>query len=243
MTHKKTAVVSGASSGIGLAITKKLLAMDFRVSGIGRDFSRVAPDSAHFTPWQIDLAVLDQLPAQLKRLTGTLETLDTVVCCAGRGIFGGLEEFSYEQIRQLVDLNFTSQVYLVRALLPLLKRRKQGNVIFIGSESALSGGPKGAVYSGTKFALRGLAQALRQECASSGVAVTIINPGMVRSPFFDTLHFQPGADEANYLLPEDVAECVAMVLASRAGTVMDEINLSPQKKVIQFRKPPGGDPY
>ncbi|MCK5307276.1 MAG: SDR family oxidoreductase, partial [Zetaproteobacteria bacterium] len=123
------------------------------------------------------------------------------------------------------------------ALLPGMKQRKSGTLIFMGSETALDGAKRGTVYSASKFGLRGLAQSLRLECATSGVRVGIINPGMVKTEFFDQLDFQPGVDPDNYILPEDVAEAVLLVLEARYGTVFDEINLSPQKKVILSPKP------
>jgi len=107
----------------------------------------------------------------------------------------------------------------------------------MGSEAALAGGKRGAIYSAAKFGLRGLAQALRQECAASGLRISIINPGMVKTGFFDELNFKPGDATDNYIMPEDVAGAVQLILESRAGTVFDEINLSPQKKVIRFPKP------
>jgi short-subunit dehydrogenase len=160
--------------------------------------------------------------------------LNASVCNAGQGRFGALEEFSYARIRGLMDLNFTSHAFLVRAFLPLLKKAGRGDLVFIGSEAALQGTQKGSLYCASKFALRGFAQALRQECPRAGLRVSIVNPGMVRTPFFDELDFAPGPDPANFVLPEDVAQAVSMILAARPGTVFDEINLSPQKRVIEF---------
>lgn len=237
MSDKHTIVVTGASSGIGRATAALLLEKGHTVIGIGRDFSKYPLADSNFTGLSIDLSDLNKLPGSLNALTSQHTNIDVVVCCAGSGRFGSLEEFSYEQIRQLLDLNLTSQLYLARALLPGMKQRGSGNVIFMGSEAGLQGGKRGAVYSVAKFGLRGLAQSLRQECAASGVRVSIINPGMVKTEFFNELEFQPGNEPDNYILPEDVALAVLAVLEARYGTVIDEINLSPQKKVVQFRKP------
>ena len=234
---QKTILVSGASSGIGRAVTTLLLEQGYRVTGLARDFSKFHCRDKHFTAVPMDLSDLDKLPAQLDALLGKEPAIDGVVCCAGSGRFGSLEEFSYTQIRSLLDLNLTSQIYLVRALLPGMKQRDSGNIIFMGSEAALAGGKRGAIYSAAKFGLRGLAQALRQECAASGLRISIINPGMVKTGFFDELNFKPGDATDNYIMPEDVAGAVQLILESRAGTVFDEINLSPQKKVIRFPKP------
>ena len=136
----------------------------------------------------------------------------------------------------MLMVNLGSYAMICRQLVPYFKTRGKGNIVFIGSESGLRAGKKGAVYSATKFGLRGLSGALRDECAASGVRVTLINPGLVRTAFFDNLDFRPGEDRENYLVPEDVADAVALSLASPTGTVIDEINLSPQKKVIRNRK-------
>ena len=227
--------MTGASAGIGAAICRRLLADGHQVVGVARDFSKFGPAVDRFHAAEIDLSELEPLPGRLKGLAREHDDVDVVVCNAGRGQFGSLEEFSYSQIRSLVDLNFTSQAYVVRTFLPKMKERVGGDVLFIGSEAALSGGRRGAVYSASKWALRGFAQTLRDECARKGVRVAVINPGMVRTTFFDDLHFAPGDEEANALLPEEVAEAVAFVLSSRRGAVFDEINLSPLKKVLKFK--------
>lgn len=236
MNNEHTIVVTGASSGIGRATASLLLAHGYQVIGIARDFSKCDFDSSGLTTIEVDLSRLDELPLQLDQLARNHPSITGLVCCAGAGRFGSLEEFSFAQIRELIDLNLTSQVYAIRALLPAMKRRQTGNIILMGSEAALAGGKRGAVYSASKFGLRGLAQSLRQECASSGIRVSIINPGMVKTGFFDKLDFRPGDADDNYILPEDVAAVVLKVIETRSGTVIDEINMSPGKKVIHFKK-------
>lgn len=229
-------LITGASSGIGRAVCEKLLTAGHHVVGIARDFSKFPCDHQNFTTHSIDLADLTQLPKHLKNLIATYPDLDTLILNAGRGHFGDLEQFSYEQIRALTDLNFTSHAFITRAFLPQLKKNGHGHLIFTGSEAALTGTQKGSLYCAAKFALRGFAQAIRAETARNGIRVTLVNPGMVQSPFFDELDFRPGDDSSNYILPEDVAEVIVQALMAREGTVIDEINLSPQKRVIEFGK-------
>ena len=236
-TTDRTILVTGASSGIGHAIATLLLRRGYRVIGLARDFSKAAFDSKNFVAISIDLSRLDELAARLETLIQKEPAIDGIICCAGSGRFGSLEEFSHTQIRALIELNLTSPIYLARTLIPGMKQRASGDIIFMGSEAARTGGKRGAVYSAAKFGLRGLAQSLRQECAASGVRVSIVNPGMVKTAFFDELDFQPGDAPDNYILPEDVALAVLAILETRTGTVFDEINLSPQKKVIRFPKP------
>ena len=233
MSAKRKMLLTGAGGGIGRSIAALLLSSDWRIVGVGRDPARSGFSQKEFSQATIDLSDLEHLPEQLRLLASEHKDIDSVVCAAGVGRFGSLEEFSYQQIRELIDINLTSQLYVVRAFLPLLKRRGRGDVVLIGSEAALAGGARGAVYSATKFALRGFCQSLRQESAAAGIRVTLINPGMVRTEFFDQLDFEPGEDLAHAIAPEDIAVAVKMVLSARAETVFDEINLSPLKKVVR----------
>jgi 3-hydroxy acid dehydrogenase/malonic semialdehyde reductase len=235
-TVKRTVLVTGASSGIGRAIARNLLNQGHHVIGLSRDRTRFTRPMAGFSPVQLDLSQLHELPQKLRELAQAFPDIDAVVFSAGRGQFGSVEEFSYEQIEALMTINFTSQAFLTRALLPSLKRKTRSDLIFIGSEAALKGSRKGAVYCASKFAVRGFTQALREECGRSNVRVCLINPGMVKTEFFEQLSFEPGDEASNYLVPEDVAETVAYVLNSRTQIVIDEINLNPLNKVVKFKK-------
>jgi len=233
---KRTVLVTGASSGIGRAIARNLLQQGHHVIGVSRDSGKFIRQMANFTPVQLDLSRLKELPQKIRELELAVPGIDVVVLCAGRGQFGSVEEFSYAQIEGLMTLNFTSQAFLVKALLPALKRKEHADLIFIGSEAALKGSRKGAMYCASKFAVRGFTQALREECGKSNVRVCLINPGMVKTAFFDPLSFEPGDESCNFIEPEDVAEAVSYVLNSRAQIVVDEINLSPLNKVVKFKK-------
>ena len=225
-------LVTGCSRGIGLAITRRLLADGHRVVGISR--ARPEIEAAGFTHVHLDLSDLDELPDALRALSKTHPDIDGLILNAGFGRFGSLEQFSSIQIRQLIDLNLTSQVLVAREFLPKLKQRDSGDMVFVGSESALKGGRYGAVYSATKFGIRGLVQALQEECSPSGVRVGIVNPGMVNTSFFDALDFQPGDEPDQHLVADDIVAAILLMLEARPGAVVQEINLQPQKRVIRF---------
>lgn len=231
----RTFLVTGASSGIGRAIANKLLSVGAQVVGVSRDCSQFTHAHPNFSGFTLDLSELKQLPTRTAELLKAYPQLDGVVFAAGAGQFGSLEEFSFVQIERLMNLNFTSNALLTRALLPRLKRQPLADLIYVGSEAALKGSRKGAVYCASKFALRGFTQALREECAKSGVRVSLINPGMVKTPFFERLNFEPGEEASQYITATDVAEAVQYILTSNVNIVLDEINLSPLNKVIRFK--------
>lgn len=237
-------LVTGASSGIGLATARRLLNAGHRVVATGRRLDEASAAAVGLQTTRagqleisrLDLADLEALPARLDALARRYDDLDSLVLNAGKGLLGNLEQCSYRQIRELIDLDLTAQIFCARAFLPGLKRRGRGDVVLMGSEAAIRGGRGGSVYSAAKFALRGFAEALRQECSKAGVRVTLINPGMVRTPFFDELPIRPGPEPSHALRPEDVAETVALVLALPPEAVVDRIDLSPLKSVVERKR-------
>ena len=227
-------LITGSSSGIGCATAQKLLEAGAVVYGIARNHEKFQPDTKRYKPLTIDVTDLKVLPGQLSDLLATQPEIDGLISNAGYGSFEGLENFSPEQIYSYINDNLTSHLVVTRCLLPHFKTKNSGDVIFIGSEAALEGGKKGSLYCATKFGLRGFSQSIRQESANKNIRVTLINPGMVRTSFFDDLNFRPGDDDENAIEPTDIADIIINILSMRSGTVVDEINLTPQKKVIIF---------
>ena len=229
----KTALVTGASSGIGLAITESLLECDCRVTGLARDFSKVHINSPLFESHAMDLTDLHASANLIKQLCKQT-TIDYFIHSAGSGLFGSIEQFSVNQIDAYLRSNLSSALVLAHYLVPAMRKQKSGRIVFIGSESAHTAGKKGALYSSVKFGLRGLALALREDCSKDGVLVSLINPGMVKTPFFEQQNFRPGKDPSNYLTAQDIAHTVLHILHSNPNMVFDEINLSPRNKSIDF---------
>lgn len=236
----ETVVVTGATSGIGLAMTRGLLRRGYEVAGLARRPERAGLEHPNLKLHAVDLARIEALPEALAALAGTIDRPVRALvnnAGAGAGGMGHLEQLSVRDIRRTMDLNFLSHAVVTRALLPRLKRQSgPADVVFVGSEAALRGARRGSVYCASKFAVRGFAQALREECAGTNVRVSLINPGAVRTPFFDGLDFEPGGEAGEAIEPEDVAVLLDLILGTRPGTVLDEINLSPMTRVWR-RKP------
>ena len=236
-TNKMKALITGASSGIGLATTKRLLDMGYEVVGISRQTDIPQLDHPNFSLTQLDLALLEDSDQSLKNLLKQ-QSFDCFIHSAGYGHFTSIEQCSVAQIDRAIRVNLTSALVLCRQLVPMFRRQKQGRLIFIGSESALNAGKKGALYSAAKFGLRGFCQALREDCSKDGIGVSLINPGMVRSPFFEGQAFAPASLPENAIETDDVAKLICQILQTSSDIVIDEINLSPRVKSIDFSPKP-----
>ena len=119
-------------------------------------------------------------------------------------------------------------------IVPIFKKQKRGDFIFLGSEASIDAGKMATLYATAKHGLRGFVKSLRAECNTSNIRVTIINPGMVRSSFFKNLNFQPGENNENAINKNDIAELISFLLQTNKHVNYSEINLKPIKKNIQF---------
>ncbi|MEM7175063.1 MAG: SDR family oxidoreductase [Chlamydiota bacterium] len=224
-------LITGSSSGIGKAIVDHLLAQGHEVWGLSR--RKQQRHHPQFHPCSLDLT---KVSTMRQKDFAVFDAVDAVIFSAGKGLFGHLEQLSIQHIRDTFELNTLSVIYLIKYLLPGLKKKPSADIIFIGSKAALAGSKQGSIYCATKFALRGFAQSLRLECASTQVRVAIIQPGMVRTPFFDTLSFEPEVGEMHALDPKEVAHTVQLILSTQRETIFDEIVLSPQKQSVKKTK-------
>ena len=231
----KSALVTGSSSGIGKAITALLLKNGIKVIGLARDHSKFTPEQSNYFPVTVDLSDIANIEKKIQAVLKEYPTISIFISNAGYGDFRHLENFSTPQIQKFLDLNLISQIILSRNLTSHFKSNGGGDIIFLGSEAGLAGKRKSTLYSAAKFGLRGFAQALRDEAGASGIRVCLINPGLVRSPFFDSLDFEPGESESNAIVPDDIAKIVFELLNTRNGTIIDEINLSPASNSINFK--------
>ncbi len=229
-------MVTGASSGIGRALCQRLLDDGYEVFGIARFLRQDPIKHPLFTAVSADLADLTAVDQTIKRILKSIDMLEGLVLCAGAGLFGQLEQLNEQAIRRLLDLNLASPILSARACVPTLKRQKYGLIVLLGSEAALQGSQQGTIYCATKFGLRGFAQALSKECARSGVRVTLVNPGMVNTEFYDELSFRPDDDSANAIETKTIVDTILGIINSAEGTVFDEVNLSPRKLGIHFKK-------
>ena len=223
----KTAVVTGASSGIGKAIAERLLALDYRVVGISRSVTPKSIEHPAFEARTCDLSRSGEIEKLCSELQKDGE-LSLLVNAAGFGRFEPHEEISPAVIEQMVAVNLTAPMLLGNLLLRHLKSNR-GSIINITSIEALRSSRFSALYSATKSGLRAFGQALFEEVRKSGVNVVTINPDMTDTAFFDELRFGVHENENAKLFANDIADLVEQVLAMRSGAAVTELTIRPQE--------------
>ncbi len=232
----KYVLVTGSSSGIGYEITSKLLDLGAKVIGIARNHDKSNLENKNYRTYKCDVSVHEKLEKLMKQILKNHPQINCLISNAGYGNFGPLENFSTLQINNFLATNLTSHLIITKLLLPHFKRKKMGDIIFIGSEAGLLGAKNGNLYCTAKFGLRGFTESLSKDVSKKNIRVSIINPGMVRTNFFENLNFVPGNNEENAVNIKDISSTVAYILALSRNTIVDEINLSPLNKVINFKK-------
>ena len=232
MVNVKKIIVTGSSSGIGNSITKELIKKKIKVIGISRNNNKSLIKSKYFQSEKIDLSELKNIPISIEKILDENQDIDGLISCAGVGYFGNLENFSVDQILSSINTNLLSHVILTKYLVPFFKKKNKGKLVYIGSESALDGGKKGSLYSAAKFGLRGFTQSIRAELASRNITVTLINPGMVKTNFFNNLDFQPGLSTKNSIIVYDIAKIVISILQMDTNTSVDEVVMNPIIKSV-----------
>lgn len=232
---RPTALVTGASRGIGRALTTDL-ARTHHVYAGARSLSglswiadeRSLIDARHVSPFVIDQADGDSVAAAVEGLG--LESLDVLVNNAGIADERPLGDFDRASWREVFEVNVFGVADLTARLLPAL-REARGIVVMMNSGSGLRSYADGAVYCGSKFALRAMADALREEERRHGVRVTSIHPGFVDTDMGRGIRDstnRPGGPET-YATPADVAAAVRLAVETPPNAQMEMIQVRPMQ--------------
>ncbi|MCX5211838.1 oxidoreductase [Kitasatospora sp. NBC_00240] len=180
-------LITGASSGFGLALTEAALAAgDTVVAAIRRpealkDLAAEHPDRV--VPVALDVTDQARITAVVAEVLLWYGRIDVLVNNAGRGLVGAVEENTDRELRDLMDLHFFGPAALTRAVLPAMRRQRSGAVVQMSSMGGRFSFAGVSAYSATKFALEGLSEALALEVAPFGVKVVIVEPGSFRTGF------------------------------------------------------------
>lgn len=215
----KKAVVTGASSGIGKEIAKRLLKLGYHVIGISRTIDKSCFEDENFTPLQADLSNETSTMLTCKELSK--KDIHVLINSAGFGRFEPHEELNQKVITDMVFLNLTAPMLLANALLRDLKKNG-GHLININSIEALRASKFAALYSATKAGLKAFGDSLFEESRKSDLSITNINPDMTQSAFYNDLRFETSIHENEKLLASDIADAVEHILSMRKGAVVSE---------------------
>ena len=183
MTMKsKTALVTGASSGIGDATAQRLAIAGYKVYGTSRRGAQVGQRSFAMLP--LDVTSDESVEAAVREVLRLDGRIDVLVNNAGFGVApAGAEESSIEQARSIFDTNFFGIVRMTRAVVPHMRHQGGGRIINIGSVLGFLPMPYGALYAATKHAIEGYSESLDHELRTRGIRVSVIEPAYTKTQF------------------------------------------------------------
>lgn len=227
----KSAIVTGASSGIGLEISRMLLEKGYKVFGFGRDFSKSRVGHPDFCPVQCDLTDISGVCGRVKEISSS-EEVHILVNNAGVGYFGPHEELSPQKIHNMVVTNLEVPMVLTQLLLRDIKKNN-GFIFDISSITAKKSNTHGCAYGATKAGLSSFSLSLFDEVRKYGVRVVTIHPDMTKTDFYRNADFCEGDMSDTYIKPEEVAAAVGFILKQRDGMVISDIALQPQRHQIK----------
>ncbi len=194
MRRGSVVVITGASSGIGLATAHAFAKRGCRlVLGARREelLGRVRDDLARryateAVAQRCDVRRAEEWQRLVETATRRFGRLDVLVNNAGAGHYGRVEDTSEQDLRELIETNLLGIFHGIRAAVPVMRRQRSGHIVNVGSAAGKRSWPFHGPYAATKFAVEGLTQALSAELAGSGVTVSLVVPASTRTPFFET---------------------------------------------------------
>jgi short-subunit dehydrogenase len=191
VSTRKLAVVTGASSGIGLELARCCVENDFDLiicaddAGIQQAAEHLSAAGAFVLPVQADLSTYDGCEQLYKQIVDTNRMVDALLLNAGVGVGGAFLVNDLEDELKMIRLNAISVVHLSKRILPMMVNRRSGRVLITASVASTSPAPFLAVYGATKAFDLMFAEALRYELKDTGVTVTALQPGATDTEFFD----------------------------------------------------------
>jgi NADP-dependent 3-hydroxy acid dehydrogenase YdfG len=234
----KVIAITGASSGIGEAAARQLAAAGAKVVLGARRSGRLEVIASDIRAKKGEVAVLaidvtrrDDLTLLVKTAQERFGRLDVLISNAGLMPLSPLDDLRVDEWDRMIDVNIKGVLYGIAAALPVFRAQAGGHFINVSSVAGHRVGPNGAVYSGTKFAVRAISEGLRQE-AGDKIRVTIISPGAVESELAETITNarvkERIVDYRKMAIPaEAIAAAMAYAIGQPAGVDVNEILIRP----------------
>ena len=230
----RTALVTGASRGIGAAVARRLARDGARVALLARTEAALQALAAEIGGGAVAIAcdigrlgAADVARAALADLG--FDAPDVLVNNAGAFFVTPAHETSVEAFRDAIEVNLTAPFSFVRAFLPPMRRRGAGHIVTVGSIADRVAFPGNAAYAASKYGLRALHEVLRAELKGTGVRTSLVSPGPVDTPLWDTVdptHRVGHTPRTDMLSPDAVADAVHYAVTAPATVNVDELRLS-----------------
>jgi short-subunit dehydrogenase len=219
----RVVAITGASAGIGRATALRLAREGHAIAACARRADRldtlereIAGAGGRALTMVADVTSEDQMAAFVERTVQRFGQLDVMMCNAGFGVYGAIDDISADQMKKLMDINYFGTFYAARAALAVFRRQQRGHIVIVSSIVGKRGVPYMGAYSATKFAQVGMAECLRAECAGSDIHVSVVCPISTPTEFVEVMVRETGSDVSRSLGPgqsvEEVAEAVARAI-------------------------------
>jgi NAD(P)-dependent dehydrogenase (short-subunit alcohol dehydrogenase family) len=191
----KTWFITGASSGLGLSMTQKLLGRGDRVVATARRIEALTTLQQQYEDQlrvvSLDVTNTEAIRREVDAAFVAFGTIDIVVSNAGYGLFGAAEEVSDAQITRQIATNLVGSIQLIRAVIPKLRAQGGGRILQVTSEGGQVAYPNFSLYHASKWGVEGFVEAVAQEVAPFGISITIIEPGPTETGFGAALDCAP----------------------------------------------------
>ncbi|HWR02089.1 MAG TPA: SDR family NAD(P)-dependent oxidoreductase [Chlorobaculum sp.] len=217
----KIAVVTGSSSGIGLAVTNALLEAGAEVFGLSRRETTI--DSDRFNWIETDVTNDEDIDRAFGAVLDQHGHVDLLINNVGFALFRDVELIEPAEWRRMIDTNLTSMFLCSRKVVPSMKTRKSGTIVNIGSVAGKRGVKGGSAYCASKFAVNGFSESLMDELREFGIRVVCINPGSVKTDFFD----HAGIEPEKYMRTVDLAGLIVSLVQLPDGMLPDQVTVRP----------------
>ena len=227
---EKVAVVTGSSSGIGFETSLALAREGYFTYATMRDVKKAdgvqkVANEENLPLKVIELDVDNEESAEnaINTIIQEKDRIDVLVNNAGWGIWGTGEDVSVEEFKAQFETNFFSVVRMIQKVAPTMRKQGSGNIVNISSVGGRIGLPASTAYISSKFALEGLSESLRYELGEFGVNVIIIEPGVIKTNFFDSMKTAKKADEGGAYRDITVKVITGVKMMAEMGTPPKEV--------------------
>ena len=218
----RSALVTGASSGIGEAVADELASMHVQPILVGRNLAALETVADRARSHKVDPQVVcadlgtDEGISKVESIIEAAESVDLLVNCAGRGQWGSFVDLPLPDAEETILVNTLALVRLTHAVLPRMLKNGRGTLIQIASMAAMGPGPQQAVYAATKAFVSSFGQALTVELESSPVTCTTVLPGFTRTNYFARVGLSPDVPDSRWMTSAELAHmCLAAAASGR----------------------------